>query len=224
MASPLRWSAFVACSGGSCAGSVRSQREPVTGDAVDHGVGGRETRRDLVVAGLAQHDPGDRRPLAVDPADGPEGEAAAGRVVRAGLDADEPVVPEQSCRCCARCRRPAASRSVWRRCSRTPAGAWPDRRCAPGRRRSTRLRRRSRSGRCSGCGSCPATVRRHSSGQRTGPPSRRPIAPEPRRCCSPTAAAAPAAPAVRSTALRRRWTRPTPPVRAGGRCRRHRRR
>src|SRR5512132_3167911 len=67
----------------------------MTGDAVDHGVGGRETRRDLVVAGLAQDDPGDRRPLAVDPADGPEGEAAAGRVVRAGLDADEPVVPEQ---------------------------------------------------------------------------------------------------------------------------------
>jgi hypothetical protein len=29
----------------------------MTGDAVDHGVGGRETRRDLVVAGLAQHDP-----------------------------------------------------------------------------------------------------------------------------------------------------------------------
>src|SRR6266536_1543806 len=96
------------------------------------------------------------------------------------------------CRCCARCRRPAASRSGWRRCSRTPAGAWPDRQCAPGRRQSTRSRRRSRSGRCSGCGSCPATVRRHSSGQQTGPPSRRPIAPEPRRCCSPTAAAAPA--------------------------------
>ncbi len=47
-------------------------------------------------AGLAQHDPGDSRPLAVDPADGPEGEAVAGRVGRAGLDADEPVVPEQS--------------------------------------------------------------------------------------------------------------------------------
>jgi hypothetical protein len=44
----------------------------MTGDAVDDGVGGRETRRDQVVAGLAQHDPGDRRPLAVDPADGPE--------------------------------------------------------------------------------------------------------------------------------------------------------
>src|SRR5438128_10772393 len=51
----------------------------MTGDAVDHGVGGRETRRDLVVAGLTQHDPGDRRPLAVDPADGAEGETAAGR-------------------------------------------------------------------------------------------------------------------------------------------------
>ena len=51
----------------------------MTGDAVDHGVGGRETGRDPVVAGLAQHDPGDRRPLAVDPADGAEGEAAAGR-------------------------------------------------------------------------------------------------------------------------------------------------
>jgi nitrogen fixation/metabolism regulation signal transduction histidine kinase len=47
----------------------------MTGDAVDHGVGGLETRPDLVVAGLAQHDAGDRRPLAVDPADGPEGEA-----------------------------------------------------------------------------------------------------------------------------------------------------
>jgi hypothetical protein len=65
------------------------------GDAVDHGVGGRETRRDLVVAGLAQHDSGDRRPLAVDPADGPEGEAAAGRGGRAGLDADKAVLPEQ---------------------------------------------------------------------------------------------------------------------------------
>src|SRR6266404_8845964 len=74
---------------------------PLTGDAVDHGGGGRETGRDPVVAGLAQHDPGDRRPLAVDPADGPEGEAAAGRVVRAGLDADKPVVPEL-CWCCAR--------------------------------------------------------------------------------------------------------------------------
>ncbi len=31
----------------------------MTGDAVDHGVGGRETRRDLVVAALAQHDPDD---------------------------------------------------------------------------------------------------------------------------------------------------------------------
>ena len=46
-------------------------------------------------AGLAQHDSGDRRPLAVDPADGPEGEAAAGCGGRAGLDADKPVVPEQ---------------------------------------------------------------------------------------------------------------------------------
>jgi len=46
----------------------------LTCDAVDHGVGGRETCCDLVVAGLAQHNPGDRRPLAVDPADGPEGE------------------------------------------------------------------------------------------------------------------------------------------------------
>ena len=35
----------------------------MTGDAVDHGVSGRETRRNLVVAGLAQHDPGDRRPV-----------------------------------------------------------------------------------------------------------------------------------------------------------------
>src|SRR5205809_6671574 len=68
---------------------------PMSGDAVDHGVGGREPGRDLVVAGLAQHDSGDRRPLAVDPADGPEGEAAAGRGGRAGLDADEPVAPEQ---------------------------------------------------------------------------------------------------------------------------------
>ena len=51
-------------------------RSRITGDAIDHGDGGRETRLDLVVAGLAQHDPGDRRPLAVDPADRPEGEAA----------------------------------------------------------------------------------------------------------------------------------------------------
>jgi hypothetical protein len=65
----------------------------MTGDAVDYGVGGSETRRDPVVAGLAQHDPGDRRPLAVDPADGPEGEAAAGRRGRAGLDADETLPP-----------------------------------------------------------------------------------------------------------------------------------
>jgi len=56
----------------------------MTGDAVDHGLGGRETRRDLVVAGLTQYDPGDRRPLAVDPADGLEGEAAAGRGVQRG--------------------------------------------------------------------------------------------------------------------------------------------
>jgi hypothetical protein len=67
----------------------------MTGDAVDHGGGGGETRRDPVVAGLAQHDPGDGRPLAVDPADRPKGEAAAGRGIRAGLDADKPVVPQQ---------------------------------------------------------------------------------------------------------------------------------
>ena len=67
----------------------------MTGDAVDHGGGGRETSRDLVVAGLAQYDAGDRRPFAVDRADGSEGEAAAGRGGRAGLDADKPVVPEQ---------------------------------------------------------------------------------------------------------------------------------
>jgi hypothetical protein len=66
----------------------------MTGDAVDHGDGCRETRRDLVVAGLPQHDPRDRRPLAVDPADGPEGEAAAGRGGRAGFDADKPVAPD----------------------------------------------------------------------------------------------------------------------------------
>ena len=63
----------------------------MTGDSIDHGGGCRETRRDLVVAWLAQHDPGDRRLLAVDRADGPEGKAAACRVVRAGLDADTPV-------------------------------------------------------------------------------------------------------------------------------------
>jgi len=67
----------------------------MTRDAVDHRVGGRETRRDLVFAGLPQHDTGDRRPLAVDPADGPERETAAGRVVRAGLDADKAVASEQ---------------------------------------------------------------------------------------------------------------------------------
>ena len=65
----------------------------MTGNAVDHDFGGRETRRDPVVAGLTEHDPGDRRPLAVDPAEGPEREAAAGRGGRAGLDADEPAVP-----------------------------------------------------------------------------------------------------------------------------------
>src|SRR4029453_7884914 len=54
-------------------------RRPITGDAVDHGVGGLQTRRDLVAAGLAHHDPGDRRLLAVDPADGPEGGDAARR-------------------------------------------------------------------------------------------------------------------------------------------------
>src|SRR5215469_9742768 len=73
---------------------------PVPGAVTDRRCGrpwrGRpETRRDLVVTGLAQHDTGDRRPLAVDPADGPEGEAAAGHAVRASLDADKPVVPEQ---------------------------------------------------------------------------------------------------------------------------------
>src|SRR5580765_4325255 len=67
----------------------------MTGDAVDHGVGGRETGRDPVVAGLAQHGPGDRRPLAVETANDSEREAAAGRVVRAGLDADKTVVPEK---------------------------------------------------------------------------------------------------------------------------------
>ena len=53
----------------------------MTGDAVDHGVGGPEGRRDPVMPGLAQHDTGDRRPFAVDPANGPEREAAAGSVV-----------------------------------------------------------------------------------------------------------------------------------------------
>ena len=67
----------------------------MTCDAVDHSVGGSKTRGDLVVAGLAQHDPCDRRPLSVDPADRPEGEATAGSGGRAGLDTDKPVVPEQ---------------------------------------------------------------------------------------------------------------------------------
>src|SRR5439155_25964508 len=70
-------------------------RSPLTADAVDHAVGRRESCRE---AGLAQHDPGDRRPLAVDPADGPEGEAAARCVRVARLDADKPVAPEQSVR------------------------------------------------------------------------------------------------------------------------------
>src|SRR6476646_4708875 len=38
---------------------------------------------------------GDRCPLPVDPANDSEREAAAGRVVRAGLDADKTVVPEK---------------------------------------------------------------------------------------------------------------------------------
>jgi hypothetical protein len=42
---------------------------PMADDAVDHGVGCCETRRDPVVAGLAQYASRDRRPLAVDPAD-----------------------------------------------------------------------------------------------------------------------------------------------------------
>ena len=63
----------------------------MTGDAVDHGVGRRETRADPVVTWLAQHDSGDPRRLAAHPVDGLEGEAAAGRVGRAGLDTDEPV-------------------------------------------------------------------------------------------------------------------------------------
>jgi hypothetical protein len=53
----------------------------MVGDATDHGVGRRETRRDLVVAGLAEHDPGDGRQLAADPANGPEGKTAVGGVV-----------------------------------------------------------------------------------------------------------------------------------------------
>src|SRR4029450_2325533 len=65
----------------------------MTGDAVDHGVGGRETRRDLVVAGLAQHDPGDPRLLAVVPADGPEGAAAPARRRRGGRSADHTPPP-----------------------------------------------------------------------------------------------------------------------------------
>jgi hypothetical protein len=85
-----------------------------------------------------------------------------------------------------------------------------------------RLSRRSRSGRCSGCGACPAPVLWHSSAQQTDPPSPRPIARELRQCCLPMAAAVPGAPRVRSIALQRRRARPTPPVRAGGRCRRHR--
>jgi hypothetical protein len=48
----------------------------LTGDAVDHGIRSREARRYPGVTLLTQHDPGDRRPLAVDPADRPEGEAA----------------------------------------------------------------------------------------------------------------------------------------------------
>jgi hypothetical protein len=91
----------------------------LTGDAVDHGVGGRETRRNLVVAGLSQHDPGDRRPLAVDPAEGPEGEAAAGRGGRAGLDADKPVVPEQ----CVGVVHGAGDRQRRARCGDLPCSA-----------------------------------------------------------------------------------------------------
>jgi len=46
-----------------------------TRDAIDHGVGGRESRGDLVVTGLTQDDPGDRRLLSADPANRPEREA-----------------------------------------------------------------------------------------------------------------------------------------------------
>jgi len=68
---------------------------PVACDAIDHEGCRPEPGRDPVVARLAQHDAGDRRPPPVDPADRPEREAAAGCGGRAGLDADEPAVPEQ---------------------------------------------------------------------------------------------------------------------------------
>ena len=54
------------------------------------------------------------------------------------LTPTNPLRPSK-CWCRARCRRRAGSRSVWRRCSRTLGGAWPDRQCAPGQRQSTRF-------------------------------------------------------------------------------------
>src|SRR4051794_19529150 len=68
---------------------------PLTGEAVDDRVGGFERRRDSIIARLAEYDSGDGRALAADPANGAEGEAAAGGHVRAGLDTDEAVAPEQ---------------------------------------------------------------------------------------------------------------------------------
>jgi len=137
---------------------------------------------------------------------------------RAGLDADKPVVPSNVL---VLCTLPATG-SRRARCvddARDTAGASRDRQCAPGRRQSTRCRRRSRSGRffvavwvmpsdraCIHAGNKPVC--------RAGSQRARTAA-----MLFADGSSTPAAPAVRLTALRRRWTQPTRPVRAGGRCR-----
>jgi hypothetical protein len=67
----------------------------VARDAGNELVGRREPGRDPVFAGLTQHDARDRRARAMHDTDCAKREAAAGGLVGAGLDADEPVPPEQ---------------------------------------------------------------------------------------------------------------------------------
>ena len=76
--------------------------------------GGETQPPTWVVAGLAKDDAGDRRPLAVDPANGPEGEAAAGRV-RAGrsLGGIRQATSFAACRC-GGIRRPSRRGRIFR--------------------------------------------------------------------------------------------------------------
>ena len=194
----------------------------MTGDAVDHGVGGRETRR-------AWSWPGWPNTTPVIVVRLPSIQRMARKAKQPPAAAVEPVLTPTNPLCPSNVLvlHGAGDRQRRARCGddarehRQAHGPIDDAHLVGGSRHGCVVVA-ARVG-VAGVGHAQRPCGGIHPGNETGPSSRRPIAPEPRRCCSPTAAAAPAAPAVRSTSPAAMDTTDSP-VGAGGRCRRHRRR